>query len=385
MTCVALFLIAMAGILTMWAPSRWALSAFQVLILGVAAARVAGRLRSCRRIVLDPAATALGFVGLWGAAQLLAGWTVNPFRTGEEIVHWAVVLSAFAVILEDAKDARLRRNLLTITVVFGTLLSILATITVFVSPPGVIAGIWDVGTKAATLGPFVYRNQWAAFVEAILPVALLRALTDRERPWLYAIAAGLLFASVIAAGSRTGAVLLIAELVLIPVICAVRGIVPVRRLVRIGAGIVVSVAGLTLAVGWQFLWSRFQEPNPFGLRWDLLQSSLEMFRARPWTGWGLGTWPDVYPGFARYDDGSYVNQAHGDWGQWAAEGGFPVLAALVWMFLRTLQCAFRNAWSWGMIAVFIHAAVDYPFQQRPQLAIFFFVMLAIAQRDKSQG
>jgi hypothetical protein len=287
--------------------------------------------------------------------------------------------------VEVGEDRRVVGKILTLTVVFATLLSIVAMITVFASPPGVIAGVWDVGTGLPTLGPFVYRNQWAAFVEAVLPIALLRALTDRDRRWAYAIAAGLLVASVIAAGSRTGAILCAVELLSIPAICAARGLVPMLGLITAGAGVLLSIAGLTLAAGWQFLWSRFQEPNPFSLRWDLIRSSIEMFRQRPWTGWGLGTWSGVYPGFARYDDGSFVNQAHCDWAQWAAEGGVFVLLAMIWTLFNSVRAGFRSTWSWGLVAVFAHACVDYPFQQRPALAVFFFVMLGLALRDKGRG
>ncbi|MEI9812250.1 MAG: O-antigen ligase family protein [Acidobacteriota bacterium] len=118
-----------------------------------------------------------------------------------------------------------------------------------------------------------------------------------------------------------GAILCAVEVLAIPVLCVYRGWVPLRAALVPAATTVVGIAGLTAVAGWRFLLGRFQEANPFGLRWELAQSSWRMFLDRPWTGWGMGTWPVVYPGFARYDDGSYVNQAHNDWAQWAVEGG----------------------------------------------------------------
>jgi O-antigen ligase len=135
--------------------------------------------------------------------------------------------------------------------------------------------------------------------------------------------------------------------------------------------------------GWQFLWSRFQEPNPYGLRWHLFQSSLEMWQARPFTGWGLGTWSEVYPGFARYDDGSFVNQAHNDWAQWAVEGGLPLLILMLFVTIRAVRPAVRSVWGIGILAVFAHCLVDYPMQQRPALAFFFFVMLGITMGGRN--
>ena len=34
------------------------------------------------------------------------------------------------------------------------------------------------GSDVRTLGPFVYYNQYAAFIEAVLPIALVRAILD---------------------------------------------------------------------------------------------------------------------------------------------------------------------------------------------------------------
>jgi O-antigen ligase len=358
-----------AGILTMWVPARWALSTFQLAMIALAAYRIAARWREGRGIGLDPGGIALAAVILWGGLQLAAGWTVDAFRTQETMLDWTVNLAGFALAVEFSEIQR--EKVLTWMTAFASALSVLAMLTVFSSPPGVIAWWVDVGTQVATLGPFVYRNQYAAFVEVLLPVALLRAFVDRERAWLWIAAAGLLFASVVAAGSRTGAALCLTEVLLVPVL--VRG----RGAWRVILGIMASVGLLTVVAGWESLWNRFQEPNPYGLRWNLLQSSLEMWRERPLTGWGLGTWSEVYPGFARFDDGTFVNQAHSDWAQWAAEGGVVLLALILFQALRAVLPAVRSVSGIGILAVFVHCFVDYPMQQRPALAAFFFIMLGI--------
>ena len=102
-----------------------------------------------------------------------------------------------------------------------------------------------------------------------------------------------------------------------------------------------------------------------------------MWWARPITGWGLGAWSEVYPGFASYDDGSFVNQAHNDWAQWAVEGGSLVFLLILFVALRVARPAWHSVWGIGILAVLVHCAVDYPMQQRPALATFFFVMLGM--------
>lgn len=200
-----LFAILALGLLTMWVPSRWALSAFGFAILaGTAHQLLRQRLTfTLSQSLLEPAL--LAAVIAWGGAQVLAGWTVDPFRTELELLNWTIRLCAFSWALTFTADQR--RRFLSASLVLAAALAVLGMLTVFSSPPGVIFWTTDVGTGIATLGPFVYRNQFAAFMELLLPVALYRSLHSRSDAWLYAGAAGLMTASVVAAGSRAGSVL----------------------------------------------------------------------------------------------------------------------------------------------------------------------------------
>ena len=42
--------------------------------------------------------------------------------------------------------------------------------------------------------------------------------------------------------------------------------------------------------------------------------------------------------------------------------------------LTLVRPAVRSLWGLGLMAVFVHALVDYPMQQRPALAMFFFAI-----------
>jgi len=116
-------------------------------------------------------------------------------------------------------------------------------------------------------------------------------------------------------------------------------------------------------------------------------SSLHMIAARPWFGFGLGTWSTVYPQYAVIDLGdAFVNQAHSDWLQWGAEGGLPLLIAMASLFVWTVRPAFRSIWGLGVVAVFVHALVDYPFS-RPALGawpILVLAMLAVYSKEEDR-
>jgi O-antigen ligase len=107
-----------------------------------------------------------------------------------------------------------------------------------------------------------------------------------------------------------------------------------------------------------------------------------MVRDRPLAGFGLGTWSAAYPKYALYDDGTFVNQAHDDWAQWAVEGGVPLFLAMLSLVAMLAPGAVRLLWGIGLMAVFVHAAVDYPFEQRPALAAFFFALMGVLAAEK---
>jgi O-antigen ligase len=100
-----------------------------------------------------------------------------------------------------------------------------------------------------------------------------------------------------------------------------------------------------------------------------------MVRDRPLSGFGLGTWPETYPGYAQFDDGTYVNQAHNDWIQWTAEGGLLFLVLMLAIAAWSVGPAVRTLWGVGILSVLLHALIDYPMQQRPALAALFFALL----------
>jgi O-antigen ligase len=71
-----------------------------------------------------------------------------------------------------------------------------------------------------------------------------------------------------------------------------------------------------------------------------------------------------------------VNHAHNDWAEFAADGGFPFLLLVLIPFAVVVPVAVRNPWGLGLLAVMLHACVDYPFP-RPAVSGWMFLMLAL--------
>jgi O-antigen ligase len=345
-----------SGLLTLRVEGRWALTAFQLALLALAAALIVRRRFS---IHPHPVAILLAAAALWGVFQTALGISVDAHRTLEAALGWIVNCAAFSIALAVTGDSLDRRRFLTAQLFFALALSVAAVI-----------GLLTI----SQLGPFVYKNQFAAYVESVLGLAIAAAIRDRRRSFAWLLVAAALFASVVAAGSRAGSILCLAELILLPAIAFTRGWISGRSLIRVAALAVLTGGVLVAVAGWETTWRRLQEPNPYSLRADLLRSSIDMARDRPLAGFGLGTWSTAYPAYARFDDGSFVNQAHNDWVQWAAEGGLPFLALMIAVVAWLARPAVESLWGLGLLAVFAHAWVDYPFEQRPALAAFFFAM-----------
>jgi O-antigen ligase len=355
------------GILTMRVPSRWPITAFELAVFALAAALIVRRRFA---IHLHPVSLALAAGSLWALLQAVLGISIDPQRSLEAALQWTLNCAAFSLALALTEDRVVRRRFLTAQVLFALLIGVACVIALFTT---------------GQLGPFAYYNQFAAFLEPALAIAIAASIWDHRRPLLWILVAAALFACVVAGGSRSGSILCLALLLLLPLIAFVRGRMRTRTLARVAILGLASATVLVAVVGWEKIWERLQEPHPYALRANLVRSSLAMVRDHPLTGFGLGAWSSAYPAYARYDDGTFVNQAHNEWVQWAAEGGVPffllMLIAIVWL----ARPAWRSLWGLGLMAVFVHALIDYPFEQRPALAAYFFALAGALAAERNSS
>lgn len=360
------------GILTLWITGRWALGLYQAAALAAAAV-------CAIRLVARPSAfrwtsllIPLALIPLWGLAQLAGGQTVYRWETWNSVLTRTVNFALFWLAFQVCGRSHRRERFLDALLCFAAALSVLATLQLFTSG-GKIFWLFPSGYTDFVLGPFVYKNQYAAFIESVLPLALYRGMT-RKGPLAYWMMAGAMVASVMASASRAGTILVLAEVLVIPILASLRGGFGLRTAgLAVGGGIALS-AVFTAVVGWDVIWNRFQESDPYAVRREMLRSSVQMVHDRPAMGFGLGTWSNAYPAYALYDDGSFANQAHNDWAQWAVEGGLPLAAAMFVFTLLLGRLAWNSVWGFGLISVLLHSLVDYPMQQRPALAGWFFAL-----------
>ena len=378
----ALALLLFYGVLTIWVKERWAVGLLQAgaFLLGMAwtAGWAFGKIPFRGSCLLLPFAGAVA----WGLLQLLLGATVYRFDTWEAVLFWGTIFVLVFLSLQTLREDAVRRAFLRALFYFGFAISVLATTQYFTSG-GKVFWLFPSGYEDA-MGPFVYRNNYAAFIELLLPLAILEALRDRRRAIPHSIMAGVMYASVVASASRAGALLATIEVLVVLALALWKRLVSRRRLGVAMLAILASAAIFTGVVGWRVLLDRFKQPDPFVHRREMLQSALAMARERPSMGFGLGSFQEAYPAYATFDIGLVVNHAHNDWAEWLAEGGVPFLLMLGSVALWSAAPAFRSIWGLGLISVFLHALVDYPMQRLGLAACVFVLLATLAAEDRDR-
>jgi O-antigen ligase len=303
-----------------------------------------------------PAACLLA-MAVWGLLQTLffpqkiavSGWS--------GVLFWftaAVIALLSASIFQHADVAALSRR------VFIYFASFVCVLDLLEQASHANKYFWLVPSRyAVVFGPFAYWNNLAQFVELALPITLWQGLS-RERPQIqYLLLSALQVCAVVASGSRAGSILVLLELLTVVILSYLR--FRNRNFLLSALAAVALTVAFVYAAGFSTVVGKLQETDQLAVRRNINRSSIAMLAQHPIAGWGLETYVPTYRMFALYDDGTYVNRAHNDWLQFAVEGGLPFAALMAAIFFWSIRPAVRSVWGVGVVAIGIHAVVDYPF------------------------
>ncbi len=379
-TCTALFLLLMFSTCTIFIREAWPVESFQIGIYALTATYLLYGIRRGRENLVGGFAPWLVyFVPAWGVFQIVAHTTASTFETREAVLRWGALAAVFFLTQVAVRTRADREIMLLAFLSFATAMAVLCLLQLFTSE-GSVLWVFPSGYKEV-FATFQYDNNYAQFVEVSLPIALWWAVREGWRGWGFALAGGVLYASVIGSASRSGTILCTAELLAVVAFGLVlRKRQKPGRLFHSTALPLIIVPLLavvfTFVVGWQRVWDRFEERDPYEGRYEFMLSAVDMAEHRPLTGYGLGTFPEVYQQHAIKDFPVYANHAHNDWAEFAADGGIPFFLLVFIPFAAAVPTALRHPWGLGLIAVMLHACVDYPFP-RPAVSGWLFAMLAL--------
>jgi O-antigen ligase len=121
------------------------------------------------------------------------------------------------------------------------------------------------------------------------------------------------------------------------------------------------------------------------MRLNITGDSLRMFSKRPVGGWGLGTFPTVYPSYRSFYTNLFVNEAHNDYAQLLVETGLLGFGLMLWFLVRLYQYGLPTSRRWefewdgavslaallGCTGILLHSFVDFNLQIPANVALFY--------------
>jgi O-antigen ligase len=241
-------------------------------------------------------------------------------------------------------------------------------------------------------GSYVNHNHYAGMMEMMAPFLLAWGVSDRLRgPQRVLVgAAGLVAAaSIILSQSRGGMLALLCELLFFAVIALPKA--AARRTLQFSGVALVLFGALLAWLGGSAIAERFSSIGDVSanqMRIDVAKDSVRMFLEHPMLGYGLGTFPVVYPEYRTFWTAFFVNQAHDDWVQLLVETGVIGFGIAIWYLMVLYRRAVPRAQehplhSWSAIAalgaltgitgLLVHSFFDFNLHVPANAALFFFL------------
>jgi O-antigen ligase len=416
--CIAIVLSALAyGTVHYWALAIFNLGALSILILWLIDAWTLGTLRISRNLLQLPllGTIILGLIQLIPLRSLGSGslsipvtqaLSLDPNATRLVLVQISTLFVYFAATLVFTDTPHRLQILVRTIIIFGFFLAIFGLTQSFASPNRVY---WFRELSQSTaFGPFINRHHFAGYMELTiaLPLGLLFAnAIEKEKRLLYFFAACLMGVALVLTASRGGIISLFAEILFFAIYTAlwrpghsekhkksrIRG-----ALIRLGlaGGLMLALVGGVILLGGEFSLTRFIDSvntdDPTTGRAHFWSVTLEIIKAHPWLGTGLGAFGVIY---THYDsrNGLYrLEQAHNDYLQIISDTG--VLGALVafGFVILLFRQAFKRTKSrdvfrrgvalsaiGGCFAVLVHSMFDFTLHTTSN-ALLFLVLCALA-------
>jgi O-antigen ligase len=352
--------------------------------------------------------------------------TVTPQRyiawlphTMDTVTTWATLLKYFCygglfwTVRVCFPESRHVRILLTILLVSSFLVALLA---ILHKLSGAHDMLWirSLPPGMGSFGPFINRNNYAAFMNLIIPLCpALAWVWEREAErkgqkshpgYIAYVMAAVMIASVFFSESRAGMLIcvgLIGGWLIFEFTFK-------RSLRRLGVGLLFCLLGVAAAlayVGWGPIQKRLETlrdlPRVVQERQAIPSLALKVFRDHPVFGTGAGTFAQAFPDYQPASVEGFYQYAHNDWVQYLLELGIVGSALLLafgvgalwpcWESVRGLKrekpetssqksglhhTYFTMAVVLALMGVGLHAVVDFPLHI-PGIAITVVALFAI--------
>jgi O-antigen ligase len=376
------------GAVEPWSEAVLEIGAGLLLLIWAVDGVVRGALKLRWNALLVP----VGGLAALALVQWTAGLTVYAYSTELEALRLVAALILLFLTIQSFRTPGEWKGLAWFLMSLAFVVSVFGIVQYF-TWNGKLYWLRTLHNGGAPFGPFVNRNDFAGFVELILPLGLALLVLDgerRERRLLVTLFAVFPAAALVLCASRAGIVVFSCELVMLGVLVWIYGRRSQRWLL-LGVAGVIAVLAAWLGVGDSF--ARFSGPTgadvSMGQRFSMSQDSWHIFLAHPVAGTGMGTLEIAYPRYQTHYIGLVVNHAHDDYVELLADGGIlggafglVFLIVLYRRGLRNLRRArtpvSRSLYAGGLVActgLLLHEFVD--FNLHIPANAFIFVVIAV--------
>jgi O-antigen ligase len=331
------------------------------------------------------------------AIQWITGLTAYRYVTYSQLLRYISYGMLVFVATQTLRRSSQLKPVALLVCGYGLLLALFALLQ-GIAPNGKLYWIWPLEQGGLIYGPYVNHNHYAGLMEMLTPFPLVLALsrhTEGNRKLVLAGVAALMAGTIFLSGSRGGMLAFLAEIIVLAMFLRKRG--DWREPLALGIflaltiGFLIWLGGNELTHRLTSIQSEAQHEVAGGVRVTIDRDCLRMFRDRPILGWGLGTFPVVYPQYRSFYTTFFVNEAHNDYLQLLVETGLPGLAIAIWFLILTFRGAAAKMSDWtesvngtmtvaallGCVGILVHSCLDFNLQI-PANAALFYVLCALA-------
>jgi len=331
--------------------------------------------------------------------QWLTGTTAYRLVTYTHLLLYAAYGMLAFVVTQTLRRSSQFELLVKLFTGYGVVVALFAILQ-GLAPNGKLYWIRALEQGGAIYGPYVNHNHYAGLMEMLTPFPLVLAatrFTDGNRKIAMAGIAALMAASIFLSGSRGGMAAFVAEIVVLGVLLVRKREGSWKQPLMLGAFLALVIFFLVWMGGNELtrrltsIHSEAREELSGGVRLAIDRDCLRMFVKRPFLGWGLGSFPIVYPEFRSFYTTLFVNQAHNDYLQLLVETGLAGFSIAIWFLVLVFRQAAGKVKNWtetasgamtvaallGCVGILVHSFLDFNLQI-PANAALFYVLCAIA-------
>ena len=389
---LALCLVLMFAILAFGAVYDWSIFALEAATAALFLVWAARQI-ICRQITLSNHALYPPTFLFFGI--ILAQIGLRQSAYGYVTKHQALLYISYGILFliaaEWVTDDGTRRLFAEVMTIFGALYAFFALVQ-GLRPNGRVFWIHSPQVTGALIyGSYVNHNHYAGLMVMLVPIPVVLCvgtLLKGETRVLAGFSAALMATTIFLSSSRGGMLAFLFEMALFAAL-----ILPTGRNLRVVVGFIalgIVILALLILVGNARALGRLGDLSP-GIRLDITEDCWKMFLRRPVLGWGMGTFPTVYPGYRSFYTNDFVNEAHNDYAQLLVESGVLGFGAMIWFLILLYRHGLPRSRRWefkwdgalslaallGCTGIVFHSFVDFNLQI-PANAAVFYVLCALA-------